>query len=215
MGFINRIINTLVRPKKAIENILSMPLIEEAVMIVGIYAILSAAVSYIRSTKIKIITQGATQLNPELASTFSIIIPIIFAFITWFILTGIIHTISIAAGGKGKFYPQMIVLVGFAMLPLIFGSIISALIISTAGASTVTISLENPLTTQQAIRDLQNRTPFLVSTIINSVAWIWSLAIIYLGLQTIQKLSKGKALITIAIPLFLILLMIYGPYGLR
>jgi len=210
MEFIEKIINTLKKPKEAIEEITSTPLIEEAVMIVGIYALLSAAAAYIQSSKMVVIVEGAPLMNSEFGATIGIIGAIIFAFITWFILSGIIHTISLALGGKGRFYPHMMVLVGFAMLPLIFSGIISTVIVSTAEPSTVTISLANPSAAQQAVRDIQSRPPYLASTIINSMAWIWSLAIIYLGLKTYQNLSQEKALIAVAIPLVIMLFMTFG-----
>ncbi|MFZ3170304.1 MAG: YIP1 family protein [Candidatus Methanoperedens sp.] len=208
MEFINRIINTLVRPKEAIKNISSTPLIEEAVMIVGVYALFSALATYIQSTKIRIITEGVSPGSSELLSTIGIVMPIVFTFIIWFILAGIIHIISMAVGGSGKFYPHTMVLVGFAMLPLILSSIISAIIITTAETSTITISLQNTLATQQAMNEVQSRTPFLVSTIINTTAWVWFLAIIYLELQVHHKLSQRIALIMVAIPTVLALLNI-------
>ncbi len=210
MGFSDRIVNTLIRPKEAVESISKEPLIEEAVMIVGVYALFSAMAAYVQSTKTVIIMEGASPINPELAGTIGIVSAIIFAFITWLVLAGIIHTISLALGGSGKFYPQMMVLTGFAMLPLIFSSIIGAALISTAQTSTVTISLANPSASQNVIRAIQSSMPYLVSTIINSITWAWCMGIIYLGLQSCQRLSKGKALAVVAIPIALMLIMTYG-----
>lgn len=210
MGFSDRIVNTLIRPKEAVESISKEPLIEEAVMIVGVYALFSAMATYVQSTKMVIITEGVSSMNPELAGIIGVLFAIIFAFITWFVLAGIIHTISLALGGSGKFYPDMMVLIGFAMLPLIFSGIISAVLISTAQTSTVTISLADPSTSQPLIREIQSSMPYLVSTIINSITWAWCLGIIYIGLQSCQRLSKGKALAVVAIPLALMLIMTYG-----
>jgi hypothetical protein len=201
MEFIQRIINTLRRPIVAIENISGTPLIEEAVMIIGIYGLLSAASSYIISSKTVIILEGAPKLNPELAGSIIIITSIVLAFITWFILAGIVHTISLAFGGNGKFYPHMVVLVGFAMLPLLLDNIINIFIFLKAQTNTLTISQIDSSANQQIFRDIQSKTTYLVSNIINFIAWVWSLAIIFLELKTYQKLSQGKALITVAIPL--------------
>ncbi len=209
MGFSDRIANTLIRPKEAMESISKDPFIEEGVMIVGVYALFSAMAAYVQSTKMVIITEGVSP-NPELAGIIGVLSAIIFAFITWFVLVSIIHTISLALGGKGIFYPHMMVLIGFAMLPLIFSSIISAVLISTAETSTVTISLGDPSASENIIRGIQSSMPYLASTIINSITWAWCLGIIYIGLQSCQKLSKGKASAVVAIPLALMLIITYG-----
>ncbi len=210
MGFTEKIINILIKPKKAFESIIKEPYIEEAVMIVGLYALFSAAAAYIQSTKIIMITEGKSPFSPEFAQTIVIISAIIIAFLTWLILAGIIHTISLAMGGKGAFYPQMIVSTGFALLPLIFANIISAGLISTAEATTVAISLTDVSSTQKAVADIQGTTPFLASTIVTWLAWIWTMFIIFTGLQTGQKSSKEKAMVAVGIPFVLMLIITYG-----
>lgn len=194
MGFIKRIIDILKRPKEAMREISNTPLIEEAVMIVGIYALFSAADLYVRSSRIVLVTET----NLEFAQTIGVITGILAAFITWFILTGIIHNISLAIGGKGRFYPHMMVLVGYAMLPLTFSAILSTLIIYSTGSNIVNV---NPFNSQQMLEEVQNSTPYVASKFISYIAWIWSFLIISFGLQLHQKLSKKSALITVAVPL--------------
>jgi hypothetical protein len=198
MDFIKRTINILKRPKEAMQDISNTPLIEEAVMVVGTYALVSAADLYVRSSKIV----QVTEINLELTRTMVIITAIFSAFVTWLILTGIIHNISLAIGGKGRFYPHMMVLIGYAMLPLIFGTILSTLIIYTTGPNILSI---NPYENQQILKEVQSSTPYIASTLINYMAWIWSLLIISFGVQIHQKLSKEKALIIVAIPLVIYL----------
>ncbi|NJD53615.1 MAG: YIP1 family protein [Candidatus Methanoperedens sp.] len=194
MGFIKRIIDTLKRPKEAMREISNIPLIEEAVMIVGIYALFSAADLYVRSSRIVLVTET----NLEFAQIIGVITGILAAFITWLILTGIIHNISLAIGGKGRFYPHMMVLVGYAMLPLTFSAILSTLIIYSTGSNIVNV---NPFNSQQMLEEIQNSTPYVASEFISYIAWIWSFLIISFGIQLHQKLSKKSALITVAIPL--------------
>jgi hypothetical protein len=193
MGFLKRTIDTLKRPEEAMKDISNTPLIEEAVMIVGIYALLSAADLYVRSSKIV----QVTEINLEFARTIGIITAIFSAFITWFILTGIIHNISLAIGGKGRFYPHMMVLVGYAMLPLIFSAILSTLIIYSTGSNIVNV---NPSNSQEMFEEIQRSTPYIASKFISYMAWIWSFLIISFGLQFHQKLSRKNALITVAVP---------------
>jgi hypothetical protein len=210
MEFIQRIINTLKRPKAAIEDISGTPFIEEAVMIVGIYGLLSAVSAYIISSKTVIIMEDIPALNPQLAGLIIMVTSIVIAFVVWFILTGTVHIISLAFGGHGRFYPEMMVLVGFAMLPLILNNIISMLIFSRMEMMSLTISQTNPSETQQAINDLHSRTPYLFSEITNFIIWVWTLAIIYLEVRIYQKLSRVGSLIAIAIPFVFILLQLIG-----
>src|SRR3989304_8339985 len=81
MRFIQRIINIIIKPKRAIESISGTAFIEEAVMIVGIYGLLSAASAYIRSSKTVIILEGTPALNSEIAGLIIIITSVFFAFI--------------------------------------------------------------------------------------------------------------------------------------
>lgn len=200
MGFLKRIIDTLKRPKEAMRDISNTPLIEEAVMIVGIYALFSAAELYVRSSKIVLVTE----INFEFARTLVVVTAIFSGFVTWFILTGIIHNISLAIGGKGRFYPHMMVLLGYAMIPLIFSTILSMFIVYT---TVPTILSVNPSESQKMLEEVQSSTPYIASTLINYIAWIWSLLIISFGLQIHQKLSKEKALIIVTVPLGLWLVL--------
>jgi hypothetical protein len=96
----------------------------------------------------------------------------------------------------------MMVLAGYAMLPLIFGTILSTSIIYTTETTVLTI---DPSENLKMLQDIQKTTPYLIATFINSVAWIWSLIIISHGLAIHQKLSKKTSVIIVAIPPILLL----------
>lgn len=49
-----------------------------------------------------------------------------------------------ALGGEGKFYPHMMTVIGFSMIPILFGSIISIALIFMAEPMTINVSMANP-----------------------------------------------------------------------
>lgn len=132
MNFVEKITGIINNPKETMKNIAQEPLIEEAVMIVGIYAVLSALMGYVQLNKVTYIYEGFENMPSSMGSIISItaiVGGLLGAFIIWLIGTGIIHLISMALGGEGKFSPQMMTIVSYSMIPLIFGGIISLLLV--------------------------------------------------------------------------------------
>ena len=122
MSFVERAKGIISEPKKYINDISEQPMIEEAVMIIGIYAIITAIGAYIQTYKMPNNFQGLDNMPYSMQSLITIsaiIAALIMPFIIWIIVTGVIHFVSVAIGGEGKFYPQMMTIVGFSMLPLI------------------------------------------------------------------------------------------------
>src|SRR3990172_7474006 len=110
-------------PDSETKSIAEHPYIEEAVLIVGIYAVLGAIAAYIQSNKITFVLEGLDNMPSSMQSIMAIstiIFALVGPFIIWFIVTGVIHLLSMAAGGEGKFYPQMMTVTGYSTLPMIF-----------------------------------------------------------------------------------------------
>src|SRR4030065_1707269 len=103
-----------------------------------------------------------------------------------------------AAGGEGKFYPQMITIVGFSMLPLIFDGIISIGIFSLIEPQTITILTVDP----SGMKELYSNSYFLVSGLAGIIIYLWSTILLYFGIMSSQKLSSNSSAIIAAIPLF-------------
>lgn len=112
-------------------------------------------------------------------------------------LTGVIHFLSLAAGGEGKFYPQMMTIMGFSMLPMIFNGIISIGLFSMMEPQTINISTANPT----AMNELYSNSYFLVSMIVGIIIEVWSTIILYFGIMSAHKLSSNSSAIIAAIPL--------------
>jgi len=201
MSFIERVTGIISEPKKIMNDISEQPMIEEAVMIIGIYAILTAIAAYIQSYKITYVFEGLDDMPSSMQSLMTvstIVAALIAPFIIWIIVTGVIHLLSMAAGGEGKFYPQMITIVGFSMLPLIFDGIISIGIFSMIEPQRITILTVDP----SGMKELYSNSYFLVSGLAGIIIYLWSTILLYFGIMSSHKLSSNSSAIIAAIPLF-------------
>jgi hypothetical protein len=210
MDFTEKITGIINNPKETMKNIAEEPNIEEAVMIVGIYAVLSALSGYMQLNKITYIYEGFENMPSSMQSimTVSAVIGgLLGAFVIWLIGTGIIHLISMALGGEGKFHPQMTTVIGYSMVPLILGGIISLLLIFSQDPMTITISSTNPM----AARELYNSSNFLISIIIGLLFQIWFTVLLFFGLQNAQKFTPEKSAVIAIIPLTIsVISMVWG-----
>jgi hypothetical protein len=205
MNFIEKVVETIKNPKTAMKSIAEQPMIEEAVAVVGIYAILSALVGYVQSYKVTYIYEGFGNMPSSMQSAmtiFAVVGGLIGAFIVWLVGAGIIHLISMALGGEGKFYPQMMTVVGYSMIPLIFAGIISLVMLFMLEPMTITISRTNPM----AVKELYNNPYIIASSIIGLIMQIWFSIILFFGIQSAHKLTPAKSAIAAGIPLAVIVI---------
>lgn len=203
MSFTEKIIGTINNPKETMKRIGEEPHIEEAVMIVGVLAIMGALVSYVSSYKINIVFEnvpsGMESMLPggSMFITINIVTALLSIFFGWFIGTGIIHVISKALSGEGKYYPDLITAAGYSMIPQIFGIIISLALYLNMDPVTVTMDLANP----RAANSVMNTPFFLEIQIVSAILMLWSAVIFVFGVQSVHKLSTGKAAVAVGIPL--------------
>lgn len=109
MNFVEKITGIITNPNETMKNIAQEPLIEEAVMIVGLYAIISALAGYVQSYKVTYIYEGFENMPSSMGSIIAITAVVgglLGAFIIWLIGTGIIHLISMALEEKASSLPR-------------------------------------------------------------------------------------------------------------
>ena len=200
MNFVEKINGAVSDPKNTLNRIAEEPIIEEAVVIVGVYALLASVAAYIQSYKITYVFEGFNNIpsSMQFLMTVSVIVGALIApFIIWFIVAGVIHLLSLAAGGEGRFYPQVITIAGFSMLPMIFNGIISIGLFSLIEPQTIIISLANPAD----MNEIYSNPSFIVSGLAGIIIQIWSSIILYFGIQSSHKLSSNSSVIIATIPL--------------
>ncbi len=205
MNFIEKIIETIKNPKNAMKSIAEEPMIEEAVMIAGISAILAALMVYIQSYKVIYVFEGIDNAPSSMQTsmaTIGVVFAFIFSFILWLVVAGALHLISMALGGEGKFYPQMVTIVGYTSIPLLLAGLIGIIILSMAEPMTITISPANPM----AAKELYKSSWYNASIMISIIMQAWSSIILFFGVQSAHKLTTTKSAIIALIPLaFLII----------
>lgn len=209
MSLMENITGTIKDPRKTMKNIADQPMIEEAVMIVGIYAVLGAVGALLMSDKITYIFEGMEDLPSSMESIMKItstVGALIMAFVVWIAGTAIVHFISMMMGGEGKFYPQMLTVVGFGIIPLVFGNILGIILFSMMEPMTLTISPTN----QHAAEELLNNTYISTSKIFGILMQVWTAVIIFFGVQSAHRLTKGKAMVAAGIPLAISLIFVVG-----
>lgn len=180
MSFLDKIIGTIKNPKNAMKSIAEQPMIEDATIIVGIYAILNALVRYVQSYKISVVV-----------TILSIAGGLLSAFLIWLIFAGIIHLISMALGGKGKFYPQSMTVVGYSMIPMLFEGVIELALLFIMEPVPITVSTTNPITAE----DVYNNPYLFVSSIIGIIMRIWVSILLFFGVQSAHRLTGAKSAI--------------------
>lgn len=198
LSFFEKIIGVIRNPSNETKSIAENPMIEEAVMIMGVYAAVGAIFTYLISFNMKIAVEGFENIR-SIFTTIMIVFAFISVFIFWLITTGIIHFLSIASGGEGKFYPQMMTITGFSMLPMILSVIINIGLFLIIGPQTMPVSPDNPI----AVNTSQ---PMIFSEIAGVIFQIFSTIILYYGIKNAHNLSSRTSGIIASIPLFFTLI---------
>jgi hypothetical protein len=197
MNFIEKVIETIKNPKSTMKTIAEQPMIEEAVIIVGVLAILSSLGAYVRSYTLIINVENMPPSMQSVISVTSVIFALIGPFLMWLIGTGILHFISMILSGEGKFYPQMLTVVGYSMVPLLFSGLISIIFLLMIEPTTITISATNPT----ALKDISNNPYIIGSNIIGTIMQVWASVILFFGVQSAHRLTPIKSAIVAGIPL--------------
>ncbi len=198
MDFVEKITAAIKTPKNAMKSIAEQPMIEEAVMIVGVYAVLGAASAYVQSFKMTYVFEGFGNTPMQsMITIFSVVGAVISPFLIWLVGTGIVHLISMALGGEGRFYPQMMTVVGYSFIPMLFGSIIALALLFIMEPMTITVSATN----QKAVEEIYKNPYFITSSVIGMLMQVWGAAIIFFGVQSAHRLTPSKSAIAAGIPL--------------
>ena len=221
MDLTGRITGMITNPKETVQDISKNPYIEEAVLIVGIFAIFSALSGYLSQNLVIYEFVGVDQGN--LGNSGSSVLGIFTAFIgviiIWIIATGVVHIVSVALGGEGTF-KQMLIIYSYAYIPLLIGTVISLILISFMKPINLTFDFSTyDLSTASSFINLiidimSTTTKTLMSNpyyqamyIITSMLKLWSIGMVILGVKYIHNLNTNRALIAVIIPLSFFVIM--------
>jgi len=206
MNLMERITGMITRPKETIDDISENPYIEEAVLIVGITAVFYAISAYLMQSKI-IYDYGDMDVSGmETLKLITTVTPIIMAligvFVMWVIAAGIVHLISVALGGEGKFI-QMLVVYGYAYIPIIISTVVGIILMNFVDP--ITINISSTGASNNSMADFMSDPLYQASLVSGTILKLWSIGLVFIGVKQIHDLSGSRALIAVALPLLSLL----------
>jgi len=212
MKFTERLTGILVKPGETMKDIIKEPRIEEALVVVGIYAILSMLSTYLVTTHVKYVydVPGSTAGLQSIITLVTLVFGLIVPFIYWLIVSGVLHLFSMAFGGSGKFYPPIVTGIGYSEIVKIFAIIISILLLTQAPVITLEISSSNLSSVTSMAKDLYSSPFYILSQLVMVLGLLWSSYLGALAIKEGEKLTMTQALMVVGIPLVLYLIVSYS-----
>lgn len=202
MDLVDKITGVLTNPKSTMKELADRPMIEEGLLIVGVNAAIAALSAYISLTKVIYDfgdIPGSGQELQMFTSIMAIAMGLIWVFIMWVVIAGILHVVSLAMGGEGKFYPGMLVVFAYSMLPMLIGGIIEAILLYMTPV-VVTIDISGGGTgTGNPMAALLNHPYYQAAMAIGLIANVVSLFLVFYGIQSIHKLSAKRTAVPVGI----------------
>ncbi|KAF1078556.1 YIP1 family protein [Methanogenium sp. MK-MG] len=178
------------------------------VLLSGIVGAVSAA--YMSSVTMAMLPSDIAGLGSIIVGI-AVVSAFIATIIFWVIIAAVFHGISALRGGKGDFQRTLAV-AGYGTLPMVFGSIISGIIVyfSLSGATIRAVS--DPLQASAAVTELMSGPSMMIAGVISLLFVLWSANIWVFGMQEARNLSGKDALISVGIPVLIYCLLIFLPY---
>ena len=115
----------------------------------------------------------------------SMTMSVVLGFILWVVITGILHVVAKILGGKGAF-TEMLVLMGFAMLPNIFQAPIGLIALFYGGLTGAFIAIG-----------------------LGGILAIWVLILDVLAIREAHKFSTGRAIATLVLPFVVLMVLVF------
>ena len=119
--------------------------------------------------------------SPIASMTLSVVV----GFIGWVVIAGIFHVVAKILGGKGAF-TEMLVLMGFAMLPNIFQAPIGLIALFSGGLTGAFIAIG-----------------------LGGILAIWVLILDVLAIREAHKFSTGRAIATLVLPFVVLMVLVF------
>jgi len=214
MNLVGKITGIITNPRETVQDISENSHIEDAVLIMGIFAILSAISGYMSQNIIIFEYIGMDQgySGYSGSSVFSFITGFIGVTVAWIILSGIVHVCSIAVGGEGSF-KKVLIIYSYAYIPVLLGKVVNLILISLMNPIKLvfdfsTVSSPSSLmfnmmeiSTSALMSNPHYQAIYVITIVVN----LWTLGLVILGIKFVHNLSINKALIAVSIPILLII----------
>ncbi len=209
MSLLQRITGLLTSPDKTMEEVNKEPRIEEALIIVAIYAVIAAISAYIASSHINyVFTDPSLESMRSIITAMTVVTGLIMPFVMWVIITAVLYLFAMVFGGEGKFL-TLLTGIGYSQLPKILVTLILLVLLTQSPTITYEISSSG----QTRILDGGTSGSSLITIlqqIVGLIGLLWSCVIGVFAIKHILKLSTKSAAIVVGVPLALYLIVTYG-----
>lgn len=212
MSIMNSIADLLLRPAAFFSGRIEgdKPSLKLPLAIVLLYGIVSA----LSAANVSSITIGMMPAEiagmETLMTGIAVVSAFIGALILWVVIAAIFHGISALRGGKGDFQRTLAV-AGYGALPMVFGNIISGIIIYFALSGADIRPVSDPMQVSAAVTELMSTPSMMIAAVISLLFVLWSANVWVFGMQEARSLSGKDALITVGIPVVIYCLMTIVP----
>ena len=207
MNFIERIKGLLLSPDKAMADVAKEPRIEEAVVVIAIYAILYAVFTYVQQSNIKYnFTDASIPDTRGITLIVSVVAALIMPFIIWVIISVVLYLFAMVFGSEGKF-THVLTAIGYSALPKIFAIVIGIILLTQAQPVTLDISSSNPLSSMNAASAFYKQGVVMLASLVMMIGVIWSSILGIFGIKHTEKLSLTSAAIVVGLPLAIYVLV--------
>ncbi|MBW9222667.1 YIP1 family protein [Methanothermococcus sp. SCGC AD-155-C09] len=184
-------------------------------LIVLALSVLNSIYTYYETSIIFNLFPPDMQSKMSIIMIFSIVSSFIGGFISWLLIAGVMHLISMAFKGEGPF-KRTLGFIGYGFLPNLIGSLITILVgyyfLSNAQVPTLTMEqLQNPTVAEEVISSIIPKTMVYTNLLINIAVILWNLGLWTYGIKYARDLELKKAFIVALIPV--VLFLIYQIYG--
>ena len=175
-------------------------------LIVLIYAIISAVAAALMVNVIISILPAEAQAFAVFGIAIAVVGALIMGFLTWIIVAGILHIISMLFKGEGPF-TRTLEFTGYSFLPQAIGGIVGAAfsyqIISGLTIPVVT-DPEQIVMVTEALTEMIAANPLTqIASLVGILFILWSANILIFGMKHARNLSTRDAVLTVGIPVAL------------
>jgi hypothetical protein len=209
MNFTERIKGMITRPDDTTRDIAVSPRLEEGLMVVGVYIILTVISTYIAFTRVRYTgsvggidasSLATAMLVAELAA--AIVLPLL----SWPIVAGVAHFLSMFFGGNGKFYPNMMTLIGYTNIPLLVVLVLSMILTLLTPVTVVDFSAVAQATTSSLLSSPIR----ILSMVIGLLGSIWVAYMMAFAVKNGENLPMKNAAIVVGVLFVANLVITYG-----
>jgi len=184
----------------------------------GISLFLMAGVTFEMLRKSQTLPQEALGVVSAVGGVGAFVGAVVSSFVIWVVAAALFFAVSCLFKGEGKF-KRTLEFVGYGYIPTIFSGLVSAVLVYNFVSTTqipVVTNVADPAEIQKALAPLLTSPLLRLSSAVGILFMLWSANIWIFGLKHARNLSTRDAVLTVAIPvaIYILVLLLRNPSSL-